>query len=99
MSKTEQTRLQIFLGSGLVQRRIFRGIILMKGRAMDDRARLDERHFALRQHLEALASQVSELEILRGQVAKAERRIFGAARETRKAVYEESSWPGQHVII
>jgi hypothetical protein len=61
----------------------------MEGRAMDDRARLNERHFALRQHLEALASQVSELEILRGQVAKAERRIFGAARETRKAVYEE----------
>ncbi|MGY4289045.1 hypothetical protein ACVWXO_008265 [Bradyrhizobium sp. LM2.7] len=66
---------------------------------MDNRARLDDRHFALRQRLDALASQVSELENLRGQVAEAERRIIAAARETKKAVYEESRWPGQHAII
>jgi hypothetical protein len=60
---------------------------------MDARARLDGCHFALHQHCEALASQVSELEALRDRVAKAERRIVGAARETGagKAVYEGSA--------
>ena len=57
---------------------------------MDDRARLDDCIFALCQRLEALASQFSELENLRDRVAKAERRISGAARETRKAVHEGS---------
>jgi hypothetical protein len=63
---------------------------------MGDRAWLDDCQFALRQRLEALASQFSELENLRDRVAKAERRISGAARETRKAVHEGS--PGGPAI-
>lgn len=69
---------------------------------MDARARLDGCHFALRQHCEALASQVSELETLRDRVAKAERRIVRAARETRarKAVYDGSAvGPAGNAII
>ncbi|MGY3363910.1 hypothetical protein ACVWZL_001035 [Bradyrhizobium sp. GM2.4] len=69
---------------------------------MDARARLDGWQFALHQHYEALASQVSELEALRDRVAKAERRIVGATRETRagKAVYEGSAvGPASNAII
>lgn len=67
---------------------------------MDDRARLDDCHFALRQHLKALASQVFELENLRAQVAEAERRIFGVARETRKAIHEGSPvGPASNAIV
>lgn len=69
---------------------------------MDTRARLDGCHFALRQHCEALASQVSELENLRDRVAKAERSIVGLAREARgrKAVYEGSAvGPASNAII
>lgn len=69
---------------------------------MDARARLDGCRFALHQNSEALASQVSELEALRDRVAKAERRIVGAARETGagKAVYERSAvGPASNAII
>lgn len=69
---------------------------------MDARAQLDGCHFAMRQHYEALASQVSELEDLRDRVAKAERRIVSVARETRarKAVYEGSAvGPASNAII
>lgn len=69
---------------------------------MDARARLDGCHFALRQHFEALASQVSELEDLRDRVAKAERGIVGVAGETRarKAVYDGSAvGPAINAII
>ncbi|MGY4286911.1 hypothetical protein ACVWXO_006131 [Bradyrhizobium sp. LM2.7] len=67
---------------------------------MDDRAQLDDCHFALRQHFEALASQVFELANLRDKVAEAERRIFDAARETRKMIYEGSPvGPASNAII
>ena len=52
---------------------------------MNDRARLDDRQFALRQRLEALASQLSELEKLRDRVAEVERTIYSARRKARNA--------------
>jgi hypothetical protein len=52
---------------------------------MNDRARLDDRQFALCQRLEALASQLSELEKLRDRVAEVERKIYSAGRKARNA--------------
>jgi hypothetical protein len=60
------------------------GHLVLKARAMDDRAQLDNCIFALCQRCEELVTQISELENLRDRVAKAERRIVGAARKTRK---------------
>ena len=66
------------------------GHLVLKARAMDDRSQLDNCILALCKRREELATQVSELENLRDRVAKAERRIVGAARKTRKAVHEGS---------
>jgi hypothetical protein len=49
---------------------------------MSDRARLDDRIFALNRRLEEIASKVSELQNLRDRVTKAEGRISGAAGKT-----------------
>jgi hypothetical protein len=59
------------------------GHLVLKARAMDDRAQLDNCIFALCQRREELVTQISELENLRDRVAKAERRIVGAARRSR----------------
>lgn len=63
---------------------------------MHDLAQLTDRVFALQTLGAEMASRISELDELRNQVAKAERKSYSASRKAnKKAVYEAAGLAGQ----